>query len=143
MYSCRSEPRQSEKLHAGSAWGMSATCIFITIVKIRVFILKKFCKNHSNKIAPSFCCICKNYYCKECLIEGQEYYYCHQTSCYNEYLKERKKDLESYELNPRFCPKCLDETFEESTGNLHITNFIGTTITRNGGHCNICNSYIA
>ena len=105
--------------------------------------MKNYCKNHPNKIALSFCCICKNYYCKECLIEGKEYYYCYQANCYNEYLKERKKILESYESNPRFCPKCLEETSKEATGNLDVTNFIGTTISTVGGHCNICNSLIA
>ncbi len=104
--------------------------------------MKNYCINHPNKKALSFCHICKNYYCEECLIEGKEYYYCHQTQCYNVYLEERRKITESYETNPRFCPKCLDETLPESTGNLDTTNFVGTTLIDMGNRCSVCNSYV-
>jgi len=39
------------------------------------------CKNHPEKFALSFCHTCKQFYCKECLVEIGEYYYCKNKSC--------------------------------------------------------------
>jgi hypothetical protein len=102
-----------------------------------------YCKNHPNKKALSFCHVCNEYYCEGCLNEGKEYYYCNQTTCYNEYFEERRLFNESYETNPRFCPKCIEETLPESIGNLETINFVGTSLFYIGNRCNICNSYVA
>lgn len=102
------------------------------------------CINHPQKKAISFCHICKNYYCEECLIEGNEYYYCHMEECLNELQKERRSFKESYETNPRFCPNCLNDTSSESMGNMSTTNFIGQSFIQVfGGVCPVCNSFIA
>ena len=42
---------------------------------------KKLCENHPERKALSFCHSCGNYYCKDCLIEGPEYYYCKSKLC--------------------------------------------------------------
>ena len=105
--------------------------------------MNNYCINHPNKKALSICHICKSYHCEECLIEGNEYYYCHQTHCYNEYLEEKRKLTESYDSNPRFCPGCIIETSDESIGNLNFINFTGKTVTQiYGGVCTVCHSII-
>src|SRR3972149_1911197 len=50
---------------------------------------KKFCKNHPEKKAVSFCHSCGEYYCSGCLNEGKEYYYCSKPECYKKYLIEK------------------------------------------------------
>lgn len=49
---------------------------------------KHFCLNHPDKLAQSFCNNCKNYFCADCLNEGNEYYYCNNQSCYEKYKEE-------------------------------------------------------
>lgn len=43
--------------------------------------MKEYCRNHPLKKALSFCHICREYYCEDCLEEGVEYYYCKKRSC--------------------------------------------------------------
>ncbi|HCY75941.1 MAG TPA: hypothetical protein DHV28_08460 [Ignavibacteriales bacterium] len=101
------------------------------------------CLNHPNKKAISFCHICNNYYCEECLIEGREYYYCHKENCFQEYKKDLENFLESYDTNPRFCPQCIKETSDESTGDINSTNLVGTKLVQiDGGTCLLCKSII-
>lgn len=50
--------------------------------------MAKYCKNHPQKESISFCHNCGEYYCRECLNEGKEFYYCNNTECYNKYLDE-------------------------------------------------------
>lgn len=62
--------------------------------------MKNYCTNHPEKVALSICNVCKKYYCKECLVEGRIYYYCHTPPCYNEYLKENSvMDINTNESN--------------------------------------------
>ncbi len=49
---------------------------------------KHFCSNHTDKPAQSFCNNCKNYFCSDCLNEGNEYYYCNNQPCYEKYKEE-------------------------------------------------------
>jgi hypothetical protein len=46
--------------------------------------MKNFCKNHDEREAISICHCCSNYYCRECLDEGPEYYYCKNDKCQQE-----------------------------------------------------------
>lgn len=48
------------------------------------------CTNHINVEAHSFCKVCKKEYCEECLVEGEEYYYCNSNECQQELLKTLK-----------------------------------------------------
>jgi hypothetical protein len=41
------------------------------------------CVNHDDRDAMSTCRNCKQPFCSECLVEGQEYYYCAQPDCQN------------------------------------------------------------
>src|SRR5690554_6928537 len=50
--------------------------------------MNNFCTNHPQKQAISFCHNCGNYYCKDCLNEGKEYYYCNNEDCYKKYIEE-------------------------------------------------------
>lgn len=46
------------------------------------------CINHPEKEALSFCHSCGKYFCSECLVEGNEYYYCKSGECQAELKKE-------------------------------------------------------
>ena len=45
--------------------------------------MNRKCKNHLKINAISFCHSCGESFCKECLIEGPEYYYCKNEACQN------------------------------------------------------------
>lgn len=47
-----------------------------------------FCKNHPQKVAISFCHNCGDYYCADCLNEGNTYYYCNESACYQKFIDE-------------------------------------------------------
>lgn len=54
------------------------------------------CKNHQERKALSFCHSCGEYFCRECLEDGEEYYYCFKEECQKAKLneKEEKKEIE-------------------------------------------------
>ena len=54
--------------------------------------MEKKCKNHPEQDAISFCHSCGDSYCRECLIEGPEYYYCKKEICKN----KMQNDILSY-----------------------------------------------
>ena len=39
------------------------------------------CIEHPEKPALNFCHSCKQYFCEECLIAGDEFYYCNKNKC--------------------------------------------------------------
>lgn len=43
--------------------------------------MKQQCHNHSDRLALSFCNSCNRFFCSECLTDGEESYYCLETSC--------------------------------------------------------------
>ena len=43
--------------------------------------MTEYCMNHPDKKALSFCHSCKEYFCEDCLEEGNEYYYCKREAC--------------------------------------------------------------
>ena len=51
------------------------------------------CKNHKERKAISYCHNCGKYFCEECLNEGNQYYYCNNTECYEQYKKEKDTQL--------------------------------------------------
>ncbi|MGE5606224.1 MAG: B-box zinc finger protein [Bacteroidota bacterium] len=55
------------------------------------------CKNHQDREALSYCHSCGEYFCRECLEDGEEYYYCFEEECQNAKLNEReeKKEIET------------------------------------------------
>jgi len=85
---------------------------------------EKFCSNHKDNKALNFCHHCNQYYCEECLIEGPVYYYCKSEACLDAFKIEA-----SYHERPRFCPKCIAETTEESAGDIISVNLIGEHLT--------------
>lgn len=46
------------------------------------------CANHPEREALSICHVCKKYFCKDCLLEGEEYYYCKNPECQEVFKKE-------------------------------------------------------
>ena len=52
--------------------------------------MKNTCKNHPERSAISICHNCGDYYCKDCLNEGKEYYYCNNKVCNDRFLEEPK-----------------------------------------------------
>ncbi len=62
-----------------------------------------YCSKHMDREALSFCHNCGKYYCKECLIEGKEYYYCNDSEC----SKLRQAETEGEK------PDCIPENYEE------------------------------
>jgi hypothetical protein len=100
------------------------------------------CFNHADKSALSFCHACKRYFCKDCLIEAYEHYYCNREDCPREQREEIINFLH-YSTQLKFCPKCLSQTTEETMGRLEIDS-MGTTM-REIKHtkCLVCGSFEA
>lgn len=96
------------------------------------------CTNHPEKNALSFCHSCNRSFCKDCLVEGPQYYYCKSEVCMKKYAQEI-----DYSKNPRFCPKCISETTEEFAGDLISVNFIGDKfVNESREECPICGSIV-
>ncbi len=96
------------------------------------------CFKHPDKDALSFCHGCKKHYCADCLIEGPSFYYCKSEDCLRLYSSEK-----SYSLNPRFCPQCLSETTDESSGDIISVNLIGDKfVNESREECPICGSIV-
>jgi hypothetical protein len=94
------------------------------------------CTNHPDNKALSFCQNCRQYFCKDCLVEGARYYYCRTEVC----MKKGAQELD-YADNPRFCTQCTTDTNEESAGDLLTINFIGTSfIDETRRECTVCGS---
>jgi hypothetical protein len=64
------------------------------------------CVNHPDREALSLCHSCGKYYCKECLYEGKEYYYCKDTACSEILFKESGAAELPLSLT---CPNCESE----------------------------------
>jgi hypothetical protein len=54
------------------------------------------CPNHPDKDVLSFCHSCGEYLCRECLVDGEEYYFCKKDECQNKMADEKAND-EHYE----------------------------------------------
>ena len=94
------------------------------------------CSNHPEKKALSFCKSCKQHFCEDCLVEGARYYYCRAEDC----MRKGAQEID-YADNPRFCPQCIADTTEESSGDLLTVNFIGTSfINETRRECSTCGS---
>ena len=50
--------------------------------------MERFCKNHVEKQSNNSCYSCGDYFCKDCLNKGKEYYYCNNADCYKRYIEE-------------------------------------------------------
>lgn len=79
----------------------------------------KNCINHPERKAISVCHNCGKEYCKLCLVEGQEHYYCKDPLCQEALKKEQPPILPSQIV----CPKCSTATEpskeERRTGKFH------------------------
>lgn len=76
--------------------------------------MHKFCKNHPLKEAISFCHNCGNYYCKDCLNEGKEFYYCNNEDCYKKYAEEAEPEVAvADKLSIINCPNCKTKLLSE------------------------------
>jgi uncharacterized protein YbaR (Trm112 family) len=80
----------------------------------------KTCQNHPDREAFSICCGCGKDYCKDCLDEGVEYYYCKNPECQKLFYL----DLPASKISDLVvCPECNEElevTDEErNTGKVH------------------------
>lgn len=62
--------------------------------------------NHPRKQAVSFCHVCKQYFCSECLVMGSDYYYCKSSECQTRYRNDEdnhvpeKEAISSWKDNP-------------------------------------------
>ncbi len=65
------------------------------------------CTKHQDKPALSFCHNCGKFFCRECLTEGKEFYYCSSPDCRNALLKE--KDEGTKESGGNFVPAIESE----------------------------------
>ncbi len=63
------------------------------------------CGNHPERKAISVCHGCGKYFCKSCLDEGKEFYYCKSPSCQELLKKESGAELSSRII----CPNCSSE----------------------------------
>ena len=79
------------------------------------------CPNHPDSEAEYVCHGCGKYYCKSCLTEEGDYYFCDEPACQKLLQAERNKEL----LLPSYiaCPNCqselnLDEN-ERRSGKIH------------------------
>ncbi len=103
--------------------------------------MEEKCSYHPYKKALSICHSCRRHFCEDCLIEGPRYYYCKDLPCRKKYEQEI-----DYQENPRFCPKCISETIDESAGDMLLVNLMwGEKLERTHleiGDCDICGSII-
>jgi uncharacterized protein YbaR (Trm112 family) len=78
------------------------------------------CVNHPEREALSFCHNCGKHYCRECLFEGKEYYYCKEPACREALLKESGVSEMPLIIS---CPNCQSEIelseSEKASGKLH------------------------
>lgn len=84
--------------------------------------IMKTCFNHPDKEAMSVCHGCGKDYCKQCLDEGKEYYYCKNPEC----QKLLKAEVPFRELPEKImCPGCGSELKlskeERETGKIHCS----------------------
>lgn len=86
------------------------------------------CTNHPERQALSFCHHCGKYYCKDCLYEGKEFYYCKEPACRELLLKEVGAADLPLIIN---CPNC-DVEIELSEKERAARRF----------HCHECESLI-
>lgn len=109
--------------------------------KVLNFFKKRIekCTNHPETEALNICKGCKQHFCEECLVEGTRYYYCKSKKCKDLYYQEI-----DYSKNPRFCPKCISETTDETAGDLVSVNYILGDKFINEVHeeCPVCGSVI-
>jgi DNA-directed RNA polymerase subunit RPC12/RpoP len=65
------------------------------------------CPNHQDRKAEYVCHGCAKFYCKPCLTEEGEYYFCNEPACQKLLQTERNKHL----LLPTevICPNCQSE----------------------------------
>ncbi len=64
----------------------------------------KQCHNHPGTAALSSCHACGEYYCRECLVEGQQYYFCRTAACRS-----------AMEIEPPPEPLPVEPLIQEST----------------------------
>lgn len=80
----------------------------------------RMCFNHPDKKAFSVCHCCGKDFCRECLSEGEEYYYCKDPKCQEMLKKESHR-----ESLPKIitCPSCGGEIelseAEKTSGKVH------------------------
>ncbi len=86
------------------------------------------CTNHPTVKALSVCHGCGKPYCKSCLDEGKDFYYCKKPSCQELFRLENARAL----LPPRVnCPRCSSE-LELSDGDRASKKF----------HCPECDAFL-
>ena len=72
------------------------------------------CKNHSDREALSLCHSCKEYYCRECLDEGVEDYFCFKDSC----QQTKMNELEGIRSKQNIIDKNKNEVKENRKSSL-------------------------
>ncbi|MEN6356833.1 MAG: hypothetical protein ABFD83_07080 [Armatimonadota bacterium] len=51
------------------------------VTRMHELLIREYCTNHPDKEAVGKCHVCGLPYCKDCLVEGPEFYYCKNESC--------------------------------------------------------------
>jgi predicted nucleic acid-binding Zn ribbon protein len=75
------------------------------------------CFTHPTRQALSFCHSCGRYFCSDCLVEGEEFYYCKDEACQNGLRQETvriSKEPEKQAGTAWICPDCNYSNSDES-----------------------------
>lgn len=75
------------------------------------------CINHPTKEALSFCHACEEFFCRECLTDGENYFFCRKVECQNAKLHE--KDSKNEEIATT-KPQQLVDDLENNDPNIRI-----------------------
>lgn len=63
------------------------------------------CSKHLDREALSFCHNCGKFFCRECLTEGKEYYYCSAPECRAILIREKEEEI----VSPENCGNIVHE----------------------------------
>ena len=92
--------------------------------------------------ADSFCHRCKRYFCIDCLIEAEGYYYCGDADCggSGRELAAVAAAATNAKHAQLFCRECLDTTETETARSTFTLNGCGTMLYGGGKKCPNCGS---
>lgn len=81
------------------------------------------CATHPTRPAQSLCHSCGRYFCSECLVEGEEFYYCRDQACQNGLLGEATRVAVERE------EESLKAGFFKRVVNLYVDTFVILVVT--------------
>lgn len=87
--------------------------------------MKECCVNHTERKAMSFCHKCKQFFCEECLVAGDEYYYCRRDDCQAEMVKLRDalppdSELDGGDILPLVTVAAFSQPYQAELAKAHL-----------------------